>query len=425
LLTSDSQVARTAGAEQSALPLKLLFLLPFAPDLRGSHGGARATAEIIEMLSKHHRVRVLYLDASGKPPPRQLPSNCEQLVAVPLEKPAAASRSFIERFAFWRRPKWVDECWTPLMASRSAATASEYQPDVVHHEFHVMAQYIPIVRTACPRAACIVTEHEPGIIADTRPAASLTLRQRLGVWARRRAWTRYERHALTLADAIIVFTPSDATALERLLGSSSPPVSVIPFRLPQQARSPAANCAAIQSDFLFVGNFLHPPNADAARRLVHSIFPMILRELPGARLAIVGADPPADVIAAASDRVMVTGWVDDPSIYLAGATVVLVPLRQGGGLRVKMLEACAAGKAIVASPIAIEGLSLRHDHEVVIAQSDEEFAQAAVNLRADLDARSRLEAASLRWWEYEHDTTRWEAQYSDVYARLGRWQLSQ
>ena len=59
-----------------------------------------------------------------------------------------------------------------------------------------------------------------------------------------------------------------------------------------------------------------------------------------------------------------TGWVDDPSIYLAGATVVLVPLRQGGGLRVKMLEACAAGKAIVASPMAIEGLSLRHDEEV-------------------------------------------------------------
>ena len=129
---------------------------------------------------------------------------------------------------------------------------------------------------------------------------------------------------------------------------------------------------------------------------------------------------PKIFVDAASDRVTVTGWVDDPSIYLAGAKVVLVPLRQGGGLRVKMLEACAAGKAIVASPMAIEGLSLRHDEEVRIAKSDGEFAASAVALMADPEARARLELASRRWWEDEHDIGRWSAQYADLYASLGK-----
>jgi glycosyltransferase involved in cell wall biosynthesis len=176
----------------------------------------------------------------------------------------------------------------------------------------------------------------------------------------------------------------------------------------------------VESDFVFVGNFRHPPNADAARRLVRNIFPMILRELPEATLTIVGADPPQDVVDAASDRVSVTGWVDDPSIYVAGAKVILVPLRQGGGLRVKMLEACAAGKAIVASPMAVEGLSLRADEEVRIANSDGEFAASAIALMADPEARARLEHASRGWWEDQHDVGRWSAQYADLYATLGK-----
>ncbi|HEX5258779.1 MAG TPA: glycosyltransferase family 4 protein [Sphingomicrobium sp.] len=176
--------------------------------------------------------------------------------------------------------------------------------------------------------------------------------------------------------------------------------------------------APVRSDFLFVGNFVHPPNADAARRLVNSIFPMIQRDLPKSKLAIVGPNAPTDVLAAHSDDVNVTGWVDDPAIYLAGAAVVLVPLRQGGGLRVKILEACAAGKAIVASPTAVEGLSLRHGEQAIIADTDEEFARSAVALIEDPETRTRLELASRRWWEEEQDSAPWSAEYAELYATL-------
>jgi glycosyltransferase involved in cell wall biosynthesis len=406
--------------------LKILLLLPFAPDLQGTHGGTRATAAIIDLLSGQHRVAVLYLEAPGDPPPRSLPPNCEQVLAVPMEGRPTAKRSTLERYAraarklLWGRPEWVEDSWSPAMASRAAAIAAEFEPDVIHYEFHVMAQYIPFLRPASPRAAAIVTEHEPGITADAVHGTSMTIKQRLRALARRLAWSRYERRALRAADAIIVFTSKDGAALEALLGPARPPIDVIPLRLPGQSSSPAAASAPVQSDFVFVGNFRHPPNADAARRLVQNIFPMILRQQPEATLTIVGADPPQDLVDAASDRVVVTGWVEDPSIYLAGAKVVLVPLRQGGGLRVKMLEACAAGKAIVASPMAVEGLSLRHDEDVRIAITDGEFAASALALLADPEARARLERASRRWWEDEQDGGRWFAQYADLYRSLGK-----
>lgn len=413
------------SATERVRPLKLMFLLPFPPDLQGSHGGTRATAAMIDMLSEDHRVCVVYLTQPGAPPPRQMPAKCERLIGVPKQRPArprTAAKRWIDTIGgfLFTRPRWVDECWSRSMVRHVAEIAADFRPDVVHHEFHVMAQYIPIVRSACPGAACIVTEHEPGISADARPGASPTLRERCGALSRRRSWQRYERRALSKADAIIVFTSADAAALKRLLGPGSPPVTVIALRLPQDSRSQVGDLTPVKSDFLFVGNFGHPPNADAARRLVQAILPKILRELPDATLAIVGADPPQDVLDAGSDRMIVTGWVDDPSVYLAGADVVLVPLRQGGGLRVKMLEACAAGKAIVASAMAVEGLSLSHGKDVVLAESDEEFAANAVALKRDAAARAGLEAASRRWWEAQQDVGQWSAEYAAFYATLTR-----
>jgi glycosyltransferase involved in cell wall biosynthesis len=406
--------------------LKLLFLLPFAPDLRGSHGGARATAAIIEMLSKDHRVCVLYLSSPGDPPARQLPSDCERMLAVDVARPAKSVRSLAKRFRdaighlFWREPEWVESAWSPLMASEAAAVAAEFEPDIVYFEFHVMAQYIAAVRAAFPRAKMVVTEHEPGITADDKGGGSSALWQRLGGLARKRAWRRYERRALRQADAIVVFTESDAAALDRLLGPDRPQITVIPLRLPADAPRPAKGKETVESDFLFVGNFRHPPNADAARRLVSGIFPLIQRDLPDATLYIVGANPPQDVIDAASDSVAVTGWVDDPSVYLAGAKIVLVPLRQGGGLRVKMLEACAAGTAIIASRMAVEGLSLADGKEVLIAETDEEFAAKAVALMANPENRAQLAAASRRWSDVEQGSDLWSAQYAAFHATLAK-----
>lgn len=410
---------------EPAVSRKLLFLTPFAPDLQGSHGGAKACAAIIDMLAMHHRVQLLYLAPDGDDPPRQLPSGCEHVEAIPIATRVRRSRGSLFRTfetiaSLWRKPSWVEETFSPLAAQRMAEVTKRFEPDDVHFEFHVMAQYIETVRAAFNGAKCIVTEHEPGIVADSGPSTNLPLRRRIGDALRRSAWKRFEREALRASDAVIMFTQHDAGAIRGLLGSECPDIRIIPLRLPQNLRQARGDAKRNQSDFLFVGNFIHPPNADAARRLVRNIFPLIQREMPEATLTIVGPNPPQDLVDAGSKRITVTGWVEDPSVYLAGASVILVPLRQGGGLRVKMLEACGAGKAIVASSTALQGLSLEHGRNVMAAETDEEFASTAIALTADSEARAQLERASRRWWEDEHNSERWLAQYEELYASLDR-----
>lgn len=374
------------------------------------------------MLASHHQVRALYLAPAGEPSPRQLPPGAESIEAIPITQQTTKMRGPVMRVlatvarGAWGCPAWVEETESREVANRVAEVAAEFQPDVVHCEYHVMAQYIPAIRSAAPKAKCLVTEQEPGIVAGIRAGAKPSLRRRIGDALRRRSWARYERRTLRPADAVIAFTQSDADALHALLGPHGPKIEVIRLRV-----SPVDLFSAksrIKSDFLFVGNFMHPPNVDAARRLVTSIFPRISEELPESSLTIVGPNPPSELGAVASERVTITGWVDDPRPYLAGASVVLVPLRQGGGLRVKMLEACAAGKAIIASPTAVEGLELVPNEHFILAESDEEFAQAAVALIRDSGLRARLGKAARLWAEEAQDQDAWASEYAALYDSL-------
>ncbi|MGH3829150.1 MAG: glycosyltransferase [Pseudonocardiaceae bacterium] len=109
---------------------------------------------------------------------------------------------------------------------------------------------------------------------------------------------------------------------------------------------------------LFIANLGYEPNLRAARLLVTEIFPPVLRRCPDASLAIVGSDPPEWLVTAASHqpRVTVTGWVPDVAPWLDAAHVVVCPLTVGGGVKVKVLEALARGCAVVATPIALQGL---------------------------------------------------------------------
>src|SRR5262249_58786719 len=114
---------------------------------------------------------------------------------------------------------------------------------------------------------------------------------------------------------------------------------------------------------VFVGNYMHPPNVDAALRLVQEIFPRIAAQRPDVRLALVGDRVPARLRRVAGPNVDVTGLVSDVAPYLDRAAVVTVPVTTGGGLRVKVVEALAAGKAPVASPLAVEGLAIEDRSE--------------------------------------------------------------
>ena len=148
---------------------------------------------------------------------------------------------------------------------------------------------------------------------------------------------------------------------------------------------------------LFVGSFGHPPNIDAAVRLARDIFPGVRARVPEAILEIVGDAPPQAVRRLAGEGIVVTGRVADVRPHLDNAAVVAAPLRLGGGMRVKMLESLAAGKAMVATPRAVAGLGLEPGTHALIADGDGELSDALVSLLGDPELRRRMGGAARTW----------------------------
>jgi glycosyltransferase involved in cell wall biosynthesis len=145
---------------------------------------------------------------------------------------------------------------------------------------------------------------------------------------------------------------------------------------------------------LFLGSFIHPPNVDAAVRLARSVMPAVRQKVPAAALEIVGDAPPKAVRELAGDGVIVTGRVPDVRPYLDGAAVVAAPLRLGGGVRVKVLDSLAAGKALVATPRALAGLPIEPGTHALVADTDAELTDALVELLRDPERRRRIGEAA-------------------------------
>lgn len=146
---------------------------------------------------------------------------------------------------------------------------------------------------------------------------------------------------------------------------------------------------------VFLGSMDWEANIDGVDYFCREIFPQVRAAVPGARFRIVGRTPHARVLKLASDSIEVTGTVASVVEHLQAATVFVVPLRVGGGTRLKIYEAMAVGKAIVSTTIGAEGLDVHHGRDIWLADDAPSFASAVVTLLRDVPARRRLEKAAM------------------------------
>lgn len=394
-------------------PLRILVLTPFPPRLDGRHGGSRVTAGFVTALARRHRVGLLYLARGEEDVDDTVRDACEPVVRCPLPERPGRLGTLAPLLA--GRPRWVTLARSPGCAAELRRLAAAFRPDVVQLEFAVMTQYLGALEgLAAPR---VLVQHEPAAARaaeDASAALGRRRRARLAARAEERAWRRFEARALGRVDAAVAFREPDREAL-RALGAATP-VHVIPFGLdiPAEPLDPAGT--GERETIAFVANFVHTPNVQAARRLVLDVLPRVRRERPGVEAVLVGRAPPPEVASLAGDGVTVTGEVPDVRPYLDRAQVVVVPLGLGGGIRVKVIEALGAGKAVVATPLAAAGLPVADGEHLRIAETDEELARAAVELLGDVAARAAL-GARARAWALEH--AGWDAAI-DAYERLYR-----
>jgi glycosyltransferase involved in cell wall biosynthesis len=370
---------------------RVLLLAPFPPRASGTHGGSRVIAQLVIGLGACHEVGLLHLqgreDEAIDDPVRQA---CSFSEGVPRPQAGGTLRRF-GRVGAWLatgRPVWVAEWWSPEFQSRLRAISESWQPDVVQIEFHVMGQYVDALTNS--RVPCVLTEHEAGVVAVDDERRYRSRAATIALAFDQRAWRRYERTMLARLDAVAVFSQRDRYALTALIDGR--PVRQIPLgvTIPTVPLQPSG----ADSSVLFVGNFRHRPNVDAAVRLVRDIYPRIRVRHPDVRLYVVGERPPKRLSALSGDSVFVTGRVADVTPYLTQAAVVAAPIRFGGGVRVKVLEAMAAGKAVVASPRA--AAEVAGDH-LRLAGTDDEFAEAIVELLEHAELRAALGASARRW----------------------------
>ncbi|MDT8304554.1 MAG: glycosyltransferase [Anaerolineae bacterium] len=345
---------------------------------------------------------------------------CASVRTVPVPERTTAQRLW--RMATDRRPDLAHRLQSGLFDVMLRQFLLGERFDVVQVEGIELARAMPLVREVSPGSKVVFDDHNAEAALQARafhtdlreprrwPAAAYSLIQSLRL-------RRYEAEACRAADAVTAVSEADAEILRGLVPGLT--VTVIPNMIDvgDYARPVAGEVP--QFDVVFSGKMDYRPNVDAMLWFGREIWPRIVAARPGTTWAIVGQKPHARLAWLAEEPgVTVTGRVDAIQPYLAGAGVYVMPLRMGSGTRLKLIEAMAAGKALVSTPLGAEGFPVSDSEQIVLAAEPEEFAGAVVALLADDARRARLGAAARAFAE-RYDWRRVVPAFEEVYDAVG------
>jgi polysaccharide biosynthesis protein PslH len=204
---------------------------------------------------------------------------------------------------------------------------------------------------------------------------------------------RYERATVRRFERILAVSEADKAAMSNMTDPEH--ISVVPTGVDTKAFRPEVRNETPDPIVLFLGSMDWEPNIDGVQHFVDEIWPSIHAAVPSARFQVVGRNPGASIRRLASDSVEIVGTVPSVVEYLHRAAVVVVPLRVGGGTRLKIYEAMGAAKAVVSSTIGAEGLDVTHGRDIVLADEPQPFSAAVARLLQDAMERKRLEDEAL------------------------------
>jgi GT2 family glycosyltransferase/glycosyltransferase involved in cell wall biosynthesis len=153
---------------------------------------------------------------------------------------------------------------------------------------------------------------------------------------------------------------------------------------------------ALRRDWLFIGGFQHTPNTDAVLFFLQKIYPIVIERLPDAKFYIIGDKPPPEIVALATERVVVTGLQRDARPFFDSVRLSVAPLRFGAGVKGKINQSMAFGVPVVATSVAAEGMELSDHEDILLADEPEDFARALVELYESEDLWNRLSENGIR-----------------------------
>ncbi len=391
--------------------MEILVLAPYPPHPH-YFGASIRTYSLVRMLAREHQVTVLCFaspeERAALGPLREL---CAGVQTVD-HPPGARRKRLYQIRALLARPYSYYATYSPVMAAALARLLAQRRFDLVQLEGGDMAPYYKLPATILK----VLDEHniEYQLLERTWRQARSPLRRlynRLEAQKLRRA----ELAACQRVDAVLATSDVDRAALARDVPEV--PIHVIPngvdtaFFMPDGAPEDPRSV-------LFTGAMDYHPNTDGVLYFAGEIWPRIRTQALESVLTVVGKNPPARVRALTRDGIVVTGTVPDVRPWMRRAAVFVVPLRVGGGTRLKILEALASGRAVVSTSLGCEGLEITPGEEIIVADAPQAFADAVVRCLRDPVLRARLGARGRALVERRY---RWEAigaTLNDLYREL-------
>jgi len=359
-------------------------------------GGRLRSLNLLRELSREHEVTVLttYDPASDWGVLRPRLPDCREVLEVPHRPVKHDDPGFLGLLLkSWMMGTPVDilRCRNPALAAEVGTRLRGGGFDVCVADFLCAVPNVPF-DTDVP---VVLFEHNVEHMIWKRLAGTAGLHpRRLALEPEWRRLRGYEARACAAATRTIAVSETDRDQLQALAPSSG--VFSVPTGVDVTYFQPRTDVEE-RNEVVFVGSMDWYPNEDGVRWLIDAVLPTLRAQVPDVTVTVVGRRPsPRFSRMANAHGVHVTGTVDDVRGYLARAAVCVVPLRVGGGTRLKIFEALAMGKATVATSVGAEGLPVSNGAELVVADGPQAFAREVAGLLTDPERRRSLGEAGRR-----------------------------
>ena len=357
-----------------------------------TRGGQIRTLETIKRLHARHEVHyVAYHNPSQPEGLQRAHEYCSHVYPLTLDVPPRRSLKFAGQLLANLAsplPLSITRYCSPVMHTQIAKLVSTLSFDSLVCDFLTPAPNFPDMSKA------VLFQHNVETMIWRRHAEqSLDPLRKVYFQMQADRMFNCERDMCRAAARVIAVSPQDSVTMKQMFDveSFSVPtgVDLDYFRRPAEAQH--------RADLVFVGSMDWLPNSDGVNYFVREIMPLVWQHKPDCTLAIVGRAPAHDILALAEkdSRITVTGTVPDVRPWMWGASVAVVPLRIGGGTRLKIYEAMAAGTATVSTTIGAEGLDVSHPENIRLADTPQAFADECLTLLRDPAQREAVAAAAL------------------------------
>jgi sugar transferase (PEP-CTERM/EpsH1 system associated) len=362
-------------------------------------GGKIRTYQMLKELKKDHQITYLTLDDGSSPASatEQALEYCQALIKVPHQTAPKFSLSFYgELFSnlFSRLPYAVKKYDSPAMRQILTEHIATQNFDVFVCDFLAPASNVPD-RLQCPT---VLFQHNvEAMIWQRHYQVQRNALKRAYLKQQWQKMFAFEKEMCGRFGAVASVSENDTRTMKQEYGVENVfevPTGVdVDFFRPDQKVKPEANT------LVFTGSMDWLPNEDAIRYFTEEILPLIKRQIPDVKLTVVGRDPYPGLIELSKrdPAIVVTGRVDDVRPYIDRAAAYVVPLRIGGGTRIKIYEAMAMEKPVISTSIGAEGLPLEDGKEIILADTASDFADSVIRvLRDESNDLARRAATTVR-----------------------------